>query len=141
MSKLRDSQIPVGPARTRWGRWCKLSSARNCAWFLSTCCRQGPCACTPRAFATPPCIPPILCQLLSPVTASIVSMSMHCACQNAQAARACRTRSINRRHRFRFFGWRLRATHVNLVLKMDMNEYSTGCDEERGSRSSLCLPP
>jgi hypothetical protein len=23
LSKLRDSQIPVGPARTRWGRWVK----------------------------------------------------------------------------------------------------------------------
>ncbi len=49
----------------------KLPSARNCAWSLSTCSRLGPCACTLRAFATPPCIPPILCQVPSSVTASI----------------------------------------------------------------------
>ncbi len=29
MSKLRDSEIPVGPARTRWGRWSGRRAAED----------------------------------------------------------------------------------------------------------------
>jgi hypothetical protein len=65
---------------------CKLPSARNCVWSLSTCSRLGPCACTPRAFATPPCIPPVLCQLLSPVTANI-SVYEHALCDDSVRVR------------------------------------------------------
>jgi hypothetical protein len=43
-----------------------LWGSTHCVWSCSTSCWQGPCACTPWAFASPVCSPLILCQRLSP---------------------------------------------------------------------------